>query len=125
MSDRSIAAGGALLAAVGIGAGAFGAHGLERALDAQALGWWHPAAAYPLWNAIGLVALGALPAARLRIPAWLVGVGAIVFAGSLYAMALSGVRWLGMVTPVGGLLMIAGWAFAAWRLARGGTGGNQ
>ncbi len=119
MTDNGhrIAAAGALLAALGIALGAFGAHALKTTLDAQQLDWWHNACQYQLWNAVGLVALGALPR-RLGLAAILIGVGTILFAGSLYAMALTGYRGLGMVTPVGGALMIAGWLLAAWRLAR-------
>jgi uncharacterized membrane protein YgdD (TMEM256/DUF423 family) len=112
-----IAAAGALVAALGIALGAFGAHGLERTLEPRALGWWHTAVQYQMWNALGLVALGALPR-RLERAAALVGGGTLIFSGSLYAMALTDARWLGMVTPVGGVLMIAGWLLAAWRLVR-------
>lgn len=115
--DRRLLVAGAMLAAAGIALGAFGAHGLERMLDARALGWWHVAVQYQMWNAIGLVALGAVPR-RLGLPALLIVLGVLVFCASLYAMALGGGRWLGMVTPLGGLLMIGGWALAAWRLAR-------
>jgi len=110
-----IAAAGALLVALGVGLGAFGAHGLRAVLDAQALGWWNNAVQYHLWNGVGLVALGALPR-PLGLPALLIGGGVLVFCGSLYAMALTGERWLGMVTPIGGVLMIAGWLTVAWRL---------
>lgn len=116
-----IAAAGALLAALGIALGAFGAHALKGTLDAQQLDWWHNGCQYQLWNAIGLVALGALPGRLglgLGLAALLIGVGTILFGGSLYAMALTGNRTLGMVTPVGGALMIAGWLLAAWRLSR-------
>ncbi len=116
-AGHRIAAAGALLAALGIALGAFGAHGLERVLEPRALGWWHTAVQYQMWNALGLVALGTLPR-RLDLAAALIGGGTLVFSGSLYAMALTDARWLGMVTPVGGVLMIVGWALAAWRLAR-------
>ena len=112
-----IAAAGALLAALGIALGAFGAHALQRMLEPRALEWWHTAVQYQMWNAIGLVALGAL-AIRGGAAALLIGIGTLVFSGSLYTMALTDVRWLGMVTPIGGALMIAGWLLAAWRLAR-------
>jgi uncharacterized membrane protein YgdD (TMEM256/DUF423 family) len=111
------AAAGALLAALGIALGAFGAHALQRMLEPRALEWWHTAVQYQMWNAIGLVALGAL-AIRGGAAALLIGIGTLVFSGSLYTMALTDVRWLGMVTPIGGALMIAGWLLAAWRLAR-------
>jgi len=121
MTDHGhrIAAAGALLFALGVALGAFGAHALKATLDAQQLDWWHNACQYQLWNAAGLVALGALKQ-RLGLPAILIVAGTILFAGSLYAMALTGYRGLGMVTPVGGMLMIAGWLLAAWRLARRG-----
>ena len=109
---------GALIAAVGIALGAFGTHALQAILDERAQACWHTAVEYQMWNAIGLVALGAVPDRRLGLPAWLIGAGAILFPGSLYLMALTGARWLGMITPIGGALMIAGWLFAAWRLLR-------
>jgi len=115
LADGRIAAAGALLAALGIALGAFGAHGLRAVLDEAALGWWNTAVQYQMWNAVGLVALGALPR-RLGLAALLIIAGVLIFSGSLYLMALTGERRLGMVTPVGGALMIAGWAIAAWRM---------
>ena len=112
---KRIAAAGAVLAALGIAAGAFGTHALRAVLDAKALGWWDTAVQYQMWSALGLVALGALPR-RLGLAAVLIGVGTLVFSGSLYSMAATGERWLGMVTPVGGVLMIAGWLLMGWRL---------
>lgn len=105
---------GCALAALGILLGAFGAHALRSALGATQLGWWQTGIDYQMWNAVGLVALSAAPIARLKVPAVLIGAGTIVFAGSLYVMALTDMRWLGMVTPLGGLLMIGGWIAAAW-----------
>ena len=70
------------------------------------------------WQAIGLVAIGAAPLRNARAPARLLAAGTLIFSGSLYAMALSGARWLGAVTPIGGAPMIAGWAWLAWRLAK-------
>src|SRR3954468_12757521 len=109
---------GALLAASGVALGAFGAHGLKNVLSSEALGWWQTGVQYQMWHAIGLVALGAAPAARTRGPAWMLAAGTLIFSGSLYAMALSEARWLGAITPLGGVLMIAGWAWLAWRLWR-------
>ncbi len=114
---RRILVAGALLAALGIVLGAFGTHGLRDALGARELGWWQTAVQYQMWQAVGLVALGALPL-RMGLPAAMIGGGALVFSGSLYAMALTDALWLGAVTPLGGLLMILGWLLAAWRLAR-------
>jgi uncharacterized membrane protein YgdD (TMEM256/DUF423 family) len=112
---------GALLAATGVALGAFGAHGLKNMLSPEALGWWQTAVQYQMWHAIGLVAIGAAPAARTRGPAWMLAAGTLIFSGSLYAMACSEARWLGAITPVGGVLMIAGWAWLAWRLAKAPT----
>ena len=112
---------GAILAAAGVALGAFGAHGLKAMLSPEALGWWRTAVEYQLWQAIGLVAVGASPAARTRGPAGMLAGGTMIFSGSLYAMALSGAHWLGAITPVGGLLIIAGWAWLAWRLAKSPT----
>ncbi len=114
---RSLLVLGALLAALGIALGAFGAHALKAVLSPQALGWWDTAVQYQMWSAIGLVALSA--ARRpMRVPGLLIAAGSIVFAGSLYVMALADLRWLGAVTPVGGALMIAGWLLAAWNALR-------
>jgi uncharacterized membrane protein YgdD (TMEM256/DUF423 family) len=112
---------GALLAATGVALGAFGAHALKDALSPEALGWWQTAVQYQMWHAIGLVAIGAAPMVRARGPAWMLATGTLIFSVSLYAMALSGARWLGAVTPIGGLLMIAGWAWLAWGLAKART----
>ena len=107
---------GALLAAAGVALGAFGAHGLKALLSPEALGWWQTAVQYQMWQAIGLVAIGAAPIPRTRGPAWLLAAGTLIFSGSLYAMALGGPHWLGAIVPVGGVLMIVGWAWLAWRV---------
>ena len=117
--DHAILAAGALLAGVGVALGAFGAHGLKHLLDAERLGWWQAALQYQVWHGLALVALAGAPLLRGKLPAWLLGGGAIVFAGSLYLMALTGWRWLGAITPFGGLGMIAGWLLLAWRAGRG------
>jgi uncharacterized membrane protein YgdD (TMEM256/DUF423 family) len=116
-ASSGIALAGALLAGLGVALGAFGAHGLRATLDAAALGWWQTAVDYQMWHAVALVALACLPGVRTRLPAALIAAGTIVFSGSLYVMALTGARWLGMVTPLGGLAMIAGWALLAWRIS--------
>lgn len=115
-TQRRVLLAGAILAASGVAFGAFGAHALRDTLGVQRLGWWQTGVQYQMWHAIALVALAA---ARVRsgFPAALLVAGAVLFSGSLYVMALTGVRWLGAVTPAGGLLMIAGWVVVAWRSA--------
>ncbi|HEX5011592.1 MAG TPA: DUF423 domain-containing protein, partial [Planctomycetota bacterium] len=103
---------GALLGAVGVVAGAFGAHALRERLSAEALGWWETASRYELIHALALVLTGLLARQRgqaLPLPATLFLVGTLVFAGTLYAMALGAPRWLGAITPLGGAALIGGW----------------
>ncbi len=109
---------GSLLAALGVGLGAFGAHGLRNILDTAQLEWWHTAVQYQMWHALGLIALGATRLEHLTLPVTLLTLGTLMFAGSLYLLALTGLHWLGMITPFGGLLMIAGWLTVAWRVWR-------
>lgn len=111
---------GAILAAIGVAFGAFGAHALRATLDARHLGWWNTAVQYQMWHAIGLVALAAAPV-RSGLPAALLASGTVLFSGSLYAMALTDTRWLGAITPIGGVLMIAGWSVVCWRSLAGGA----
>lgn len=101
---------GAVLGALGVAAGAFGAHSLE--LAAQQQQWWSTAVEYQMYHALALLACGGLGqrcARRAALPAWSLFVGTLVFSGTLYAMALGAPRWLGAVTPVGGTLLIVGW----------------
>jgi uncharacterized membrane protein YgdD (TMEM256/DUF423 family) len=115
---RPILVAGALLAGLGVALGAFGAHGLRAVLDTAALGWWQTAVQYQMWHAVALVALAGLPAAHGR-PALLLALGTAIFSGSLYLMALTDLRWLGAVTPLGGALMIVGWLLLAYEAVRG------
>lgn len=107
---------GSLLAAAGVALGAFGAHGLRHFLSPQALEWWHTAVEYQMWHALGLIGLGAARIPRLWLAPALLGAGTVIFSGSLYLLALTGLHWLGMVTPLGGLILISGWLAAAWQL---------
>lgn len=111
---------GAVLAAVGIGLGAFGAHGLQDAVEPAMLANWETGARYHMYAALALLALGLRPEQR-RAP-WFVLAGAAVFAGSLYVMTLTGARWLGAVTPIGGVLLIVGLLLAALDVRRAPRG---
>lgn len=107
---------GAALAAAAVGLGAFGAHALrERFLASpEAAEWWRAATLYLLVHA---AAVAALPEDR-RGPRACLLAGAAIFAGTLYAMALGAPRWLGAVTPLGGLGLVAGWLWLAAALLR-------
>lgn len=108
--SRLVTAG--LLGAIAIALGAFGAHALKDrlALVPEAAGWWQTATFYLLTHA---VALGAIPG-RSVWPARCWAVGGVIFAGTLYAMALGAPRWFGAITPIGGSFLIAGWVALAW-----------
>lgn len=112
--SRAALVAGALLAGSGVALGAFGAHGLQGVLGPNELGWWHTAVQYQMWHGLGLILISALPVGRVRAIAALLGGGVLLFSGSLYAMALTGLSWLGAVTPLGGIAMIAGWLMLAW-----------
>jgi len=116
---------GAVLAAAAIGAGAFGAHALAARLTPERLATWETAARYHMYGALGLVLLGLatqrMPSSLMNAAGWLMLAGVMVFGGTVYALALGGPRWLGAVTPIGGLCLIASWLLAAWA-ARGTAG---
>ena len=122
---RPILLAGALLAATGVAMGAFGAHALRDTLGPDKLATWDTAVQYQMWHAIALVALSALATPRLGLPSALFVAGTVLFSGSLYALALTGARWLGPVTPLGGLLMISGWILVAWRCLGGTVRGGE
>jgi uncharacterized membrane protein YgdD (TMEM256/DUF423 family) len=112
-----------LLLFVAVGAGAFGAHALRVRLGPELLAVWQTAVQYHFWHALGLRAVGVLlriePGRRgLAAAGWLLVAGVALFSGSLYLMALTGARALGMVTPVGGVVLLAAWATLAAALAR-------
>jgi uncharacterized membrane protein YgdD (TMEM256/DUF423 family) len=99
--------------AMGVALGAWAAHGLEDRLPPAALDWIRTGASYQLWHAaalLGLAAVAARHASRLIALAGIgLGLGALLFGGSLYLYAWTGQGWLAVVTPIGGALMIAGW----------------
>lgn len=113
---------GALAGAAGVALGAFGAHGLKARVSAEMLAVYETGVRYQMYHALALVAVG-LAAGRfaagwLTLAGWLFLCGIAVFSGTLYAMTFTGARWLGAITPLGGLSLIAGWlalALAAWR----------
>ncbi|MEZ4366175.1 MAG: DUF423 domain-containing protein [Kofleriaceae bacterium] len=123
MSARSpLVAAGALNAVIAIAAGAFGAHALRDRLDARRLEIFETAARYHLVHAVALVVCGVLAARELAAAGtagWILQVGVAIFSGTLYVLALTDARWLGAITPLGGVTMIVGWAYLAWAAWRG------
>jgi uncharacterized membrane protein YgdD (TMEM256/DUF423 family) len=107
---------GALLGFLGVALGAFGAHALREKISPAMLQVWHTAVLYHLLHAVALFALGLYARATgadVRVGGVLLIAGVLVFSGSLYALALTGIKPLGAITPVGGLLLLAGWAWIA------------
>ena len=120
--DRSAAVAGSLSGFIAVLAGAFGAHGLRHRLPSDLLAVFETAARYQMYHALALLfvawAVTRWPTAPVRAAAWLFGAGTVFFCGSLYLLALTGDRWWGAVTPVGGVLFLAGWlclTIGIWR----------
>jgi uncharacterized membrane protein YgdD (TMEM256/DUF423 family) len=120
--ERTVFSLGSLLAAVGVAFGAFGAHFLKGRIAADLLAIFETGVRYQLIHALALLAMSwaisRWPERGLTNPAWMLFAGTLVFSGSLELLAVTGLRWLGAVTPIGGLLLIAGWVLAAWRVSR-------
>jgi uncharacterized membrane protein YgdD (TMEM256/DUF423 family) len=113
---------GCILAGFGVAAGAFGAHALRDVLTVDLLAVYETAARYQLVHALALLFVGLAsamwPDRRWNIAASLFAVGVVVFAGSLYMLALTGARWLGAITPIGGACFLAGWLVTAGAATR-------
>jgi uncharacterized membrane protein YgdD (TMEM256/DUF423 family) len=121
--DRVFFALGAVLAAVGVAAGAFGAHALRGRLTPDLINVFETGVRYQLIHALGLLAVAwattRWPGHAVNAAGWLLLVGTVVFSGSLYALSLSGIRALGAITPLGGVAFIVGWMALAWAVWRG------
>lgn len=119
MSARIALTLAAVLLFVAVAAGAFGAHALKTRLEPDLMAAWQTAVQYHFWHGLGLLAAGVLllqkpESAALGVAAWLFIAGIALFSGGLYALALTGVRVLGAVTPVGGVAFLGAWAAFAW-----------
>lgn len=101
------------LGMLGVAAGAFGAHGLEARLEPDMIEIWETAATYQMYHALALFGVAWLTTQTdttwALAAGWAFFGGTLVFSGTLYALALTGIRWLGAITPIGGLALIAGW----------------
>ncbi|MDP6339564.1 MAG: DUF423 domain-containing protein [Candidatus Marinimicrobia bacterium] len=104
---------GASLAALAVILGAFGAHGLKSKVSPEDLAIFETGVRYHMYHALGLILIGILGfhynADMIQLPAVLLSVGILVFSGSLYILVLTGLRWMGAITPIGGIALIAGW----------------
>lgn len=115
-------AAGAIHAALSVAAGAFGAHGLRARLEPRALEIFETAARYHMYHALGMILCALLVATGVggaRTAGWILQAGIVIFSGSLYALALTDVKGLGAITPIGGLAFLVGWVWLAVAALRG------
>ncbi|HXV67575.1 MAG TPA: DUF423 domain-containing protein [Nitrospira sp.] len=124
-SDGRLVLIGCISAGLGVAFGAFGAHMLKNILDPSMLAAYDTGTRYQMFHAFGMILCGLAVRVhrdpRMALAGWMFLIGTVLFSGSLYGMALLGMRWLGPVTPVGGLMFILGWALFAWRACRAPT----
>lgn len=109
---------GAICAFIGVGMGAFGAHGLKTVLSSEMLEVYKTGVTYQLWHALGLCGIAIVreqsPASGiLRWSGWLMFAGIVLFSGSLYLLTLLNLKWLGMITPFGGMAFLTAWLLLA------------
>lgn len=107
---------GALDMAIAIMFGAFGAHGLKGRVSDHYISSWNTAAQYQLFHALGLIlvaVLGLSQGLNFNASGWTLLVGSLLFSGSLYLLVLSGIKPIGIITPIGGLVMMSGWLLFA------------
>lgn len=108
----------AIAALLAVAMGAFGAHALRAALTADMMAVYHTAVNYHMWHALGLGLVAVLSlndphSLLLRWTGWLMCVGIVLFSGSLYALSISGIKWLGAITPFGGSAFLIAWLLLA------------
>ena len=120
---RNILISGAIVALLGVATGAFGAHGLRPLLSDHMLNVFETGVRYHLFHALGMLGAGLslayAPIRYFKVAAWTFALGIVLFSGSLYALSISGVRALGIITPFGGLCFIVGWGLLAWGYWKG------
>ena len=114
---------GAVSAFIGVAGGAFGAHALKSRIDPDLLAVFEVGVRYQMYHAFALIAtgwvIGRWPAGLANTAGMLFIVGTLLFSGSLYLLSLTGVRWLGAITPLGGLAWLAAWVCLAWAVLKG------
>ena len=100
--------------------GAFAAHGLKRHVSEYAIGIFKTASEYQMSHGLALIVVAVLMRWGINVSAagWLFTVGIVLFSGSLYLLALTGLKWLGPITPIGGVFLIAGWSVLLYKIAK-------
>jgi uncharacterized membrane protein YgdD (TMEM256/DUF423 family) len=120
--DRFFFLSGAIAAFIGVALGAFGAHSLRTKLTPEMLNIFEVGVRYQMYHALGLIAVAwattRWPEINLNAAGWAFIVGIVIFSGSLYLLSITDTRWLGAITPIGGLAFLFGWAILIWSLAR-------
>lgn len=121
MNPRAVAAVGAISFALAIVFGAFGAHALRDQISESALETFKTGQLYHALASLGLLTAGALGQVfnrKVSVHAWLMIFGILIFSGSLYLLAVTGIRWLGAITPIGGVLLITAWVMMGVSLTK-------
>ena len=111
--NKLLVAAGAINAGLAVAAGAFAAHGLRDRLEARALEVFETAARYHMYHALAMIVAALVATSGAKTAGWIFQAGIVVFSGSLYALALTDVKILGAITPLGGLAFLVGWAWLA------------
>ena len=120
--DRFFFTAGAIMAFLAVGLGAFGAHALKDRLTADMLAIFEVGVRYHMYHALALLSVAwasaRWPESNLNAAGWAFIAGIIIFSGSLYILSMTGIRWFGAITPLGGLAFLIGWAILVWSVAR-------
>ena len=116
--DRFFFIAGSISAFLGVALGAFAAHGLKTKLSPEMFNIFEVGVRYHMYHALALLAVAwastRWPGGSITAAGWLFLAGTIIFSGSLYLLSLTGLRWLGAITPIGGLAFLLGWLFLTW-----------
>jgi uncharacterized membrane protein YgdD (TMEM256/DUF423 family) len=122
--SRTFVSLGCMFAALSVAAGAFGAHSLKVIISPDMLAVFETAARYQMYHALALLIVGSmlkyLPERSIRVAGWCFVAGIVLFSGSLYVIALTATRWVGVITPLGGAAFLAGWIALALNLWKKG-----
>jgi len=117
---RNLIAAGAIFAALSVLFGAFGAHGLKDRLSFEYLAIFETAVRYQLYHALGLMLMGIsgfhLPDNLIQLPSYFLIFGTVIFSGTLIILVLTDLKWLGAITPIGGLCLVIGWLLFAYNI---------